>query len=939
MRAKWLHILTGLAVLAATVALGAAPASHAEPGAVTPGDRAGEPPLPACTDAAFVDVPVDHPFCSEIAWLVERDLAEGFDDGTFRPTDPVSRQAMAAFLFRYLAPADVLVPEEASFVDVPLDHQFSAAIEWMVGTGLTTGYDDGTFRPTAPVSRQATAAFLFRLQGPEEFLPEPVASFTDVSPSHPFFAEIEWLAGTAIATGYDDGTFRPTNAVSRQAIAAFVQRYDAEFGEPVVPLPDGFVDPAWFDARQMEYLEFATEARQRSSALNLLNHLERAERDPDFTPTEIDVVVADFPNSWNKFDNYLDTADFDLLYLINLWLAFGDELTEDLREGIEQVLIDFKYWFTDPSPEGVVDERWYWSENHQIIFHALEYLAGQELPDEVFTVTGLTGAEHRDRAAERIDAWLEERVEFGFSEWHSNVYYQKDVTPLLTLVEWADDPVLVERAAMMLDVVLLDLAVHTLEGNNGATAGRSYMKDKSIAPDQDVFGIVKLLFDQTDEPYVSRGEAGASLLSRAKRYRLPQVVYDIANTDVEMVDRTRMGVSIDLDGPLVPSATDPYGWERPEAPFGRDFDDPENVTFWWERGALTAWPFVPLTLDTIDQYDLWDVSSFQQFDGLRGIITNPDGTTNYNLAIQLAHTLRDVINVGLLEEINSYTYRTGDVMLSSAQSYRPGAHGNQYHAWQATLGSRAVVFTTHPGNEPRTGNRWVDPDLYWTGTGSMPYTAQEGPAAIHIYAPAFEIPTEGPFADLLASFRYLDFTHAWFPTEEFDEVVEDGNWIFGRKGDGYVALWSWRETEWRTHGPDIVNQNGLTEVYDLVAPGGPDNVWITEVGDATRWAGGFEAFQAAMVAATPEVTKLASTDPLSDPFGGFDVVWNSPTQGQLEFGTAQPFVVAGNEVALDGYPRLDNPWMYLPFGGRDLQVTIGERRLDLDFDAWSRSAG
>ena len=42
-----------------------------------------------------------------------------------------------------------------------------------------------------------------------------------------------------------------------------------------------------------------------------------------------------------------------------------------------------------------------------------------------------------------------------------------------------------------------------------------------------------------------------------------------------------------------------------------------------------------------------------------------------------------------------------------------------------------------PGNEPRPGDRWVDADLYWSGTGAMPRSAQHGAAAIHLYAPAF----------------------------------------------------------------------------------------------------------------------------------------------------------------------------------------------------------
>ena len=50
------------------------------------------------------------------------------------------------------------------------------------------------------------------------------ATFSDVPTTHPFFQEIEALAASGITTGYGDGTFRPTNYVTRQAMAAFLSR-------------------------------------------------------------------------------------------------------------------------------------------------------------------------------------------------------------------------------------------------------------------------------------------------------------------------------------------------------------------------------------------------------------------------------------------------------------------------------------------------------------------------------------------------------------------------------------------------------------------------------------------------------------------------------------------------------------------------------------------
>jgi hypothetical protein len=880
--------------------------------ALSPGAQAGPPPPLPCATEPFTDVPSDHPFCAEIAWAAGEGITLGYGDGTFRPGATVTRQAMAAFLYR-LAGSPAGPFPASGFTDVPVGHPFDDEIAWAAEAGITTGYGDGTFRPVAPVTRQSTAAFLYRLAGSPAG-PFPASGFTDVPVGHPFDDEIAWLDDEGVAAGYPDGTFRPVAVMSRQAAAAFMFRYDQAF-----PPADGFVDPTWWAARQDDYLAFATTSVDAGSALNLIAHLERAERDPSYTFDATGIGPEAFDASWAKIDGYVDTADFDLLYLINLYLGYGDELGTALRERIETALLDFKYWYTDPTPGGFVDERWYWSENHRIIFHALEYLAGQAFPTETFTVTGMTGAEHQARAAAFIDEWLEEKADYGFSEWHSDVYYQKDVTPLLTLVEYADDAEIVERSAMILDLVLFDLATHTLDGNNGATHGRSYMKDKSMAPDQDVFHTVKLLFDATGEPYRSRGEPGAALLSRAENYRVPEVIRRAGTTTGPLIDRERMGVPIGLDGPLT---------STPPEPYGISLDDPAMIPFWWERGALTAWPVVPLTLETIYEYDLWETEAFGQFLALKDIVG-----MDFEFGRALAHSLRDMINVGLLDEVNTYTYRTDDVMLSTAQDYRPGAHGNQYHAWQATLGARASVFTTHPANEPRAGDRWVDADLYWSGTGSMPRSAQQGTTGIHLYSPAYLNPVGNP---LLESFSFLEYTHAWFPQENFDEVVTAGNWTFGRNGDGYVALWSWRPTEWRSHDPNVTFTNGLTEDFDLVAPGGPDNVWIVEVADAEQYAS-FDAFQDAIEATPPVVTELAPGGGIG-PYGGFDVSWTSPSEGALTFGSLAPFTVDGTPVALDGYPRYDNPFTQTAFLADQVALAAGERELLLDFATWTRTA-
>ena len=113
------------------------------------------------------------------------------------------------------------------FRDIWATTPFRTEIEWMLAAGITTGFADNTFRPTALVERQAMAAFIYRLAGSPEFPSPAHATFRDVPVGAPFFKEIEWMAATGITTGYSDGTFRPRGSVERQAMAAFIYRLAA----------------------------------------------------------------------------------------------------------------------------------------------------------------------------------------------------------------------------------------------------------------------------------------------------------------------------------------------------------------------------------------------------------------------------------------------------------------------------------------------------------------------------------------------------------------------------------------------------------------------------------------------------------------------------------------------------------------------------------------
>jgi hypothetical protein len=704
---------------------------------------------------------------------------------------------------------------------------------------------------------------------------------------------------------------------------------------------DGFVPKQAFHERQNGYLAFATAGELRpGSLLNVLNHLERAERDPRFAVPDGAVPADAWDPIFEKLFRLRDTSDFDALYLINLLYAHGGHpiAPDSLWEAADRALLDFKYWYTDPTPDRefggapVIDQMWYWSENHVLIFRVCEYLVGQRHPDRIFSVTGLNGAQHRERARAAILDWMEERTRFGFAEWHSDVYYQKDITPLLSLVEWAEDEELVARAEMLLDLVLLDVALHLHRGNFGATHGRSYVKDKASATTQDNFNSSKLLFDDTELGYTSTSAPDATLFSRARKYRLPAVIPLIARDDEPMVDRERMNRPID-ERPRRNPDVDP-----PPGPPGLEYGDEANLALWWTMGIQPVWSFISLTFEVAERENLWE-AQFSAFKPLRDLAwVDGDFEETLRRTRSFLVTYWRLVNQSVLKEVNTYTYRTPHYMLSTAQDYRKGLRGSQTHISQASLGEHAIVYTQHPGYLPLPEGAPIPPDWrwqqedepgpgYWTGNGAEPRAAQHENVVIQLYAPQY-----AP-ADFLG-FPYREETHAYFPHAHFDEVVQAGSWTFGRKGDGYVALYSLLPTEWRSGQPEVFENAGLP--FDLVAPGSAENVWIIECGSADEW-GDFAAFRAAFESATVTATPVPNQQQDGMP-DGYAVVYESPSLGVMEFDWHGPLVVDGLEIPIADYPRYDNPFVQTPFGENRYEIEYDAYRLVLDFATNERVA-
>lgn len=185
---------------------------------------------------SFDDVVLSHRSAGAIQWMRDNGIATGIrkPDNTvvYGPAEQVSREAMAAFMFRAYAPDGYKAGSKGKlpFTDISTSHRFYKEIYWMWERGVTTGTKqaDGSVRylPADPVSREAMAAFLYRASG-ANYAPPAKSPFVDVPTTHKFYRQISWMYGSGITTGTVTSKgreYQPKVATTREMMATFMQR-------------------------------------------------------------------------------------------------------------------------------------------------------------------------------------------------------------------------------------------------------------------------------------------------------------------------------------------------------------------------------------------------------------------------------------------------------------------------------------------------------------------------------------------------------------------------------------------------------------------------------------------------------------------------------------------------------------------------------------------
>lgn len=178
-------------------------------------------------DAGFTDVLANNPHRADINCLKHYDITT--QEGTYRPTDPVTRGEMSLFLTRLMAfhhlPAQPSVPP---FIDIgSVTSEMQLAIAQLVELGISSGTTQDMFEPSSLVPRWQMALFLARsvriMTG--QVPPSSAQTFSDlVGVSAEGDQAIAWLRDIGIVAGTGPTTFSPFALVTREQMASFLIR-------------------------------------------------------------------------------------------------------------------------------------------------------------------------------------------------------------------------------------------------------------------------------------------------------------------------------------------------------------------------------------------------------------------------------------------------------------------------------------------------------------------------------------------------------------------------------------------------------------------------------------------------------------------------------------------------------------------------------------------
>lgn len=174
--------------------------------------------------SGFGDVPQNSWFADAVKYVSENKLMNGKSTTAFAPNENMSRAMLATVLYRM---SSETAEADSSFRDVSSSAYYAAAVNWASSEGIVNGTGANAFSPNASITREQLAAMLYRYAG-EPSVSADLSAYTDTVDISPYASKaVEWCVAKGILSGKSATRLAPQDTATRAECAAMLQRFAA----------------------------------------------------------------------------------------------------------------------------------------------------------------------------------------------------------------------------------------------------------------------------------------------------------------------------------------------------------------------------------------------------------------------------------------------------------------------------------------------------------------------------------------------------------------------------------------------------------------------------------------------------------------------------------------------------------------------------------------
>ena len=279
----------------------------------------------------FIDIEYASvaPYKDAIIWANDMKITTGFTPVEFRPSATCTRGQVVTFLWRAKGCPE---PETTDnpFADVAATSPFYKAILWAYESGITTGFDESHFKPSANCSRAQVVTFLWRAEGK----PEPESTdnpFIDVSAqgsTAPYYKAILWAAENGITSGFGNNDFRPNATCTRGQIVTFIYRAMKEGVKPqsdVKKIVDVSIDTEAVPTEDMLWIDHTNKHSNPVTSFPIVCTVEYSNGTSEDIVLNINQEAGEMPEKWAELVAFNDYNVYIRYYAHHLYQAYGTD--------------------------------------------------------------------------------------------------------------------------------------------------------------------------------------------------------------------------------------------------------------------------------------------------------------------------------------------------------------------------------------------------------------------------------------------------------------------------------------------------------------------------------------------------------------------------------------------------------------------------------------